>query len=785
MLHILGLDLSNVVTFKKLSVDFNNNLTYVRGLNLDSDRANPTSNGAGKSLMFSTLANVVYQSIPTSAKKRSKKDILKQKGSTVGLILKPSEDGPEYEILQTAKGYKIYQDGKDLEIRTTPLAEEFIRKLFPIPEITFYSTCYVSTQRPYLLQKDTDSNRLQHLTDIFNLDQYSGIRDVLAKKRRAVSDNEVKLSVLEQRVVTLRKKLAELKAPVSKAEYRKLKADYDKYTEQLEKVQAHRFDLLTTQRDLESLLKVEHTLDELRDKYEFKKPPAVMLKTLKAQKEASEIWDRYRHRVAQNNKLRKSMQEKLDALEVPEIPRAVVKKQIKFLKPSIEEASADIARLKSLKVQFDALTEKIDETTAALEANTSTPQDGVDYEAEIAILRSTLRLEKLIHNHDGESSECPTCLSELDMDSLKSTVKSAKKKLPKYEACAEKVRLTAKLASLETDRMKLHFSQDVYDRLRTQRAAHVKELEEMNAVLQVYRDRAAIEGHLAEIGTVKKPEHDEPKLSAEQIDSGIELCTSILDALSSKAVLTDNGSELADLRTVASVEKRLSKFKEQIETADAEVDKIRTRQYRAAETISNCEHFKNTNALYSRELKEAEAEIELLAPSVKDKRLLDILLKAYGAKGLRSKAAESVCTLLQTNLNHYRDLIFAEPFEFEVHSSETGVSIMVDRNNGKPDSVSDVRFLSGAESNCFQLLCLISLLPLLPNNCRLNIAVLDEPTAHMDEVSRQIFNSRFIPVLREVVPSVIVITPHSDDCSENSVEWLVQKEDGVSTLKVS
>ena len=132
MRHILGLDLTKVVTFKKLSVDFNQNLTYIRGLNLDADPANPTGNGAGKTLMFSTLANVLFQTTPLALKKKSKRDILRQKGSSVGLVLKQSADGPEYEIIQTSSGYKICEDGKDLELRTIPLAEEYIRKLLPL-----------------------------------------------------------------------------------------------------------------------------------------------------------------------------------------------------------------------------------------------------------------------------------------------------------------------------------------------------------------------------------------------------------------------------------------------------------------------------------------------------------------------------------------------------------------------------------------------------------------------------------------------------------------------------
>lgn len=75
-----------------------------------------------------------------------------------------------------------------------------------------------------------------------------------------------------------------------------------------------------------------------------------------------------------------------------------------------------------------------------------------------------------------------------------------------------------------------------------------------------------------------------------------------------------------------------------------------------------------------------------------------------------------------------------------------------------------------SESNSFQLLCLISLLPLLPDNERVNFVVLGEPTSHMCPVSRSIFNERFLPVLKgcQIVPSVFVISPHSDDICPNS-----------------
>jgi DNA repair exonuclease SbcCD ATPase subunit len=140
--------------------------------------------------------------------------------------------------------------------------------------------------------------------------------------------------------------------------------------------------------------------------------------------------------------------------------------------------------------------------------------------------------------------------------------------------------------------------------------------------------------------------------------------------------------------------------------------------------------------------------------------------------------------LFEQNLNFYTDYIFAERFSFTVKASQKGVSILVDRKKGRPDDVSDVRHLSGAESNNFRLLCLVALLPIIPNERRVNILILDEPTSHMCPVSRQKFNESFLPILREVVPSIYIITPHEDDVRDDACEWLITKRDGRSSLEV-
>lgn len=780
MRYILGLDLHNVVTIKQASVDFNHNLTYVRGSNLDSDAANPTGNGAGKTLLFSTLANVLFQTTPLALKKKSRRDILRQRGSSVGIILKEHVEGPEYEIIQTSKGYTIYEDGKDLELHTIPRAEAYIRKLFPLSDIKFYSTCYLSTQRPYLIQRDTDTNRLQHFTDIFNLDQYTAIKDVLTQRLRTIKDNELKLSVLQQQRLGLRKKLKDLRAGASREEYAQARSEYTASTSDMDKLQAEKFTLTTQKRDLDALLVIEKTLDVLRGQYSFKKPPAKMLKFFRQQRSDSISWDRWRQRSAQSTKMLAKLDAQLEALDLPNTPKAKLSTLRKKTIARIRELDSLISDQRSAERKFVASKKEIARLTSEYEElGITTTASDVDYDSEIAVLNSTIKLEKLL-KHEHESQACPTCLAPLDFDNLRGLVARAKKRKEKLLVLSKASRLLTQIAELSEGQVE--FDQASYDDLVTEQDLLNKKRDTYELGLDTYSKHETLCSHRSEIEIPNKPDGDEPEQSVTDIDGYIDLCVSIADALSSKDVLLSNHSDLSDLRSAEKVLNKVESIARRMSDIDAKLSKLRLRQSSAASVVSAYEQHKNTHGVYKKELDEVDLKIEKLTPSATTKKLLDILIKAYGPKGLRAQAADSVCSLFQTNLNHYSDLIFAEPFIFEVKASESGISILVDRNNGKPDSISDVRNLSGAESNSFQLLCLISLLPLIPDNERVNLVILDEPTSHQDAVSREIFHTRFIPVLREVVPSVYVIDNHGDPLPKDAKEWVVQKQGGTSTL---
>lgn len=787
MRYLMGLDLNDVVSFKSLSVDFKDTLTYVRGCNLDADPANPTGNGAGKTLMFSAIANVFYRSTPLSLKKRAKKDLLKRKSSSTGIILRPSADGPEYEIIQTASGYKIYEDGNDLQIRTTPLAEEFINRLWPLSELEFYSTCYLSTQRPYLLQQDTDSNRLQHLTDIFRLDQYSQVRDYFAVKQRTIADNELKLSVLEQRVLSIKKKLKDSQSSVDDAQYDKVQADYKRLTASLDKLQQKRFQLVSQVRALQNLLSVEQKLDELRTRYIFKKAPDAMVLQFLSQKRAAKDWDRYDERLSHAKKLRAKVEAQLAKLEMPTSSEKQLCKIIKDAKRQLQEYHEEYdalavakASAEKLDTQIAQVTSEYSELLADVPAAKNADPD-YDYEADIGAARAALKLQSLL-DHEHEEGKCPMCMSDLDVQNLTKTVRQARKSLPRLQAMKRAQSLVRQTAELEQARAAVVFDPPRFKKLARAIKIADEALETANAQLSVWEKHTRLQEQLEELALPEEPTIERPNYSMDEIDDYLELCREVQKHLEAKNALLTDHEEFKRFKSEAAVCDELDLVMAEEAAVDKQVAKLETARSEAAALISQHDQYRNTVSVYRKELADTEAEIAKLRPAVEDKKLLSILVKAYGAKGLRTKAAESVCQLLQTNLNHYRDLIFAEPFEFSVQSSDTGVAILVDRNNGKPDSVSDVRSLSGAESNCFRLLMVLALLALTPDSRRANFLLLDEPTSHMDQVSRQIFNERYLPVVRELVPSVFVITPHADDASANSAEWIVQKKNGESQL---
>lgn len=168
--------------------------------------------------------------------------------------------------------------------------------------------------------------------------------------------------------------------------------------------------------------------------------------------------------------------------------------------------------------------------------------------------------------------------------------------------------------------------------------------------------------------------------------------------------------------------------------------------------------------------------LQELAKATARQQQLEIILEAYADKAMKKMAIESISTHLMASVNRYAALVF-ENYSFEFVWG-TQIQMIVHR----PEGSSDVRMLSGAESILFTIILILSLLVFVPHRKRLNLLVLDEPTASFSEATQALF-IKLLPHINMVIPSVLIITPKTDFKIAGATNFTVVKTQKGSIIK--
>lgn len=796
MINLLGLDLKNVGVFEDVSVDFNANVTWVRGHNHDSDPTNPTSNGVGKSYLFSAIATLFYQAAPLSVKKNDKKTLLSAKSSSTGIFMVPYKDGPEYEIIQTPSKYYIYKDGEDQQVRTVPEAEKMIAQLFPLTEAEFYTRVFVTTQRPHPLQHAKDIDRLQVMSDLANLANYDELKKHFLKVARTISDDTIKVQTLEGRLISARKKLEDCPKPYTSAKPSDLRKRAKTLQAKLSSNREVELEHTKNLHVLESLLALEKQLDSLRAEYSSSLPPEKYLKQLKQLQKQVQEYQQYKLNrqtlKRQIVKIENSLASDSDFEKYKKFRLKDAQAELDSIKEHLRNTKAELEDLLDAKQQLEDYAESIENVSSRLKKilnKFDKSMSDLPKRSEVMSMlenaKSTLRLADLLHSHGSSgTTECPTCLSPVNLKKIAKAVEDANEIVDTMNAYKKAHDLYEDYTALQKDKPDVEYDEDLEVKLLSRIDSLNKDEKNIRKCMSVLSAHAesigklnSLKDQLAELEVVENPDAD-----IDDLDGAMESCTNILQKLYAKDTLLKKNPEYADFKRVAKVEHHLKSVQSSLNQVLSENAALQVELAEIGTTLTDYELAASNHAMLSSEVSELEEAVAKLKPSIRRKKLVDILIKAYGSKGIKARRVDNICKLFETNLNHYRHFIFNEPFEFKVVATEKGVSIMVDRNNGRKDSVTDVRLLSGAESNQFQALCALAILPLTPENRRVNLMIFDEPTSHMDEVSRNVFVTKYLAVLRELVPHIYVITPHQSDQCPNAAEWLVEKRNGRSKL---
>jgi len=778
--QVLSFTLKNVVYFKEATLKVSEHpLTFVRGLNFDSLDLHSgaiTGNGVGKSLLMSALSLIFYFSPINSlrklgSKRGAKKEVLGKDSLIECEML--DDQGVHYRIQQFHNKYVIFKNGKDMEFKTIPAAEAFIRKLFPMPEVEFYTSCYMSTAKPHPFQMSSDTERLEYLSTIFGLNDYDRIRKYFQTKLASIKDIETKLSVLTQEKSDIEKKLKTIN--VNKIQDTdELESERDSLNKSLAKITQKEFDLSSQLRSIKQLSNIEKVLDELRSKYKHKEKPKERIVFLKTARKSIEKYSTYlKLKKAYDNSTLKIKLE-LEALEkeVSNKSLAELKKEKDNIQSFINKWSDSIEKLKqeleeqsNIKVKLKKL--KVDKP------------DMRNLSEEIAQHKTTLKFEKLLNNidHDHSTSKCPTCMSKINVDEIKSLVNKARYKLKELEELKEQQTKWQAYKELKKE------LKDIDSSLLTELQSKVSnaqlKIKAITKQIEVLNKQKHLKDALKEIDKPEKVDKPELDISIEELEEELELCQTIQEKLSEKHSLIHSNRFLESIKTHKFVQKEYESKNIELKTLLKKKKKLEQKTVNLNKQIEEISSEKTKYTLYKDQLKSLNKSIDKYKPTLENKKLIEALIKAYSSKGLKSIAANEICGLLEQNLNAYRSFAFAEPFTFSVSCSNSGMSILVDRGKNK---ISDVRKLSGAESDSFRLLFVMALLPLIPDDRRTNFLVLDEPCSHQDEILRSKIIDVYLPQLMTIVPNIFVITPNPSDTVEGSRTIFVQKKNGTSKV---
>lgn len=173
---------------------------------------------------------------------------------------------------------------------------------------------------------------------------------------------------------------------------------------------------------------------------------------------------------------------------------------------------------------------------------------------------------------------------------------------------------------------------------------------------------------------------------------------------------------------------------------------------------------------------EIRTRLTELKEAMQKQQSLELILEGYSDKAMKKMAIESISKHLMASVNRYAALVF-ENYSFEFVWG-TQIQILVHR----PEGVSDVRKLSGAESMLFTLILILSLLVFVPKNKRLSLLVLDEPYASFSDGTAELF-TKLLPHITQVIPSVLIITPKSEFRVDGAHEFTMMKQHGGTVLK--
>lgn len=696
-----SIHLKDVGPFKNVTFNIPKGITTIYGCNGRSSN----SNAAGKSMLFSSIFDTLYES-PVAAEKS---DRLRSGVRAVSMQV------GETPLLVKRVGSKSSLKYGDKVVHGVVKVRKELDQVLPWSWEDVVTYIHLDSQVPHPLVKGTNAHRKQFLTKFFNLDridvekkiikseldrlskvqpEYDFLTDELKRTSRQLPPEGV-LEKLIAKQASYRAELERLQSDASELELKRKAAIFkDQASKEIEhyrngtlesgvknpsRVYAFYVELLAEQKGL---------LEEARRYQEFK--------------DATAAYEKWLGQLAPETLEFMSSGE----LEDPEVKaRQVIVHEQKL--------SAIGSRLRKIQRQCAV------KLPVALKPNRPLHQ-------------CLSKLESLEHQIEHAKKfgkgQCPTCGQSVkveSLDELHKRVKSVKAVIRQWDVYEAYVK----------ERKEQELLRDEYRSLRNQ-ITECKAFIVANQHYRVVSQDLADPMEPPEPFRGKKIDYATMQKMVAEIQERVDALQFLMrhKELLRCALKPSTELDAGSLERVADLSRMLVSVEAKIERANSLVERVK-------------------------EIKERLAE---LTPKIRKISYVKELLEGYDDKAMKRLVIQAISTRLMQQVNKYAKLVFNDDFRFELVWDSSQVQLLVHRHFQDRVDTSDVRRLSGAETKLFTIVLVLAMLSFVPSHKRSSMIVLDEPTANFSAANRALFEE-LLPVVNKVIPSIVIITPRTEE----------------------
>lgn len=690
-------------------------LSVIYGLNRSAGKNSKNSNWCGKSLFFSTIPEVLYDE-PIVGTKQDK-----IKKGLQGLVI--SHNNKTLKIIQKNNKLSLSVNGEKQDLFTKTKAKEIIQSFWPLSQEEYETFVHLDSRIPHPLVMGSTADRKNFFSSFFGLDKLDAERKLYQEALRELSRVKAAYQEVKATYVLLKKDF------ISKEEIQKMLSEKTSLEKEYEALRKEFIKAQEKQRLLDIIKTIKDKIPILEKKGIFSQEDLVA-KISQIEIKIEEVSENI-EKVRNYNYYKKTL------AKYNEIYNQLSKLAKNTSESKLKEGNS---RYQKALSQKDILSNKL-RVLQKTEKPVEIEDPCFDY-GEL-VEQKNLFSHQLKHAKTFKTGTCPTCGQSVkikDPSVLEKQLKEVFENLNKVKEYKNYLE-----------------EKEQYEAIIKQCRDLEEQLNEQIILVNKYKKYSEAYKEVLDLPT--KPEEMFFDLESDDIET--------YNTQKSKLE-----KQLGFYNSIKPYMRRIEDYRNLKDKTYPKLDITSVNKVSDRIAVLNTKiNFAKDNAEKLLVIKKRLIDMK---DKLKDEKALQILSDIYSDKQIKKQVIQIIGNRLMGLVNKYAAIVFNEDYRFEL-VWDTQIHLICKRRAGENLLVSDVRKLSGAESKLFTIILVLSLLSFVPKEKRPNVMILDEPTANFSSETTRCFQD-LLKLLSQLIESIVIITPRSEDIYEGSHCFTVLRE---------